>query len=79
MNGVTFLNHSIAKLFSGLSFGHSTFSAFQSVSPTFASRIDFSPVTTYPTEPLSISGALIYHGAKYPTSRASIFFPVFKK
>lgn len=79
MKGVTFLNPSIAFAFSGFSFGPETFSGFQSVSPTFASRIDLSPVTTYPTDPLSITWLLVYVGAKYPTSSASIFFPVLRK
>lgn len=79
INGVTVLNHSIAFASSGLSRGPDTSSGFQSVSQTFASRIDLSPVTTYPTDPLSITGLLVYVGAKYPTSSASIFFPVLRK
>gem|GEM_PF-780898 len=79
INGVTFLNHSIAFAVSGLAFGHSIFSGFQSVSHTFASLIDFNHVTTYQTDQFSIFAAETYFGEKYHTSIASIFLPVFKK
>jgi hypothetical protein len=33
----------------------------------------------YPTEPFEIFASLTYFGAKYPTSRASIFLLVLRK
>ena len=49
---------------SGFAFGQATFSGFQTVSQTWASRIDFNPVTIYQTDQFSIFSALIYFGEK---------------
>ncbi|EFK95426.1 hypothetical protein LDC_2576 [sediment metagenome] len=73
IKGLDSENHSIAFAVSALSFGHSTFAAFQRVSPTLACSRVFNHVTTYQTEPFSIFLSLTYLGEKYHTSRASIF------
>ncbi|MBT3853482.1 hypothetical protein HOF65_05990 [bacterium] len=79
MKGVTSPNQSIAFASSDFAFGHSTISGFHTVSPTFASLIDFKPVTMYHIDQFHIFLSLVYHGEKYHTSRASIFLFVFKK
>lgn len=79
IKGVTFLNPGIAVASLAFIFGHSTISGFQTVSHTWASRMDLSPVTTYPIDPVVILGAGVYFGEKYPTSVATIFVHVLRK